>query len=468
MKKILIVLFFISVFSLSFLPIKDTDFGWHYRCGKELFQNPRICIKNNFSYYLPDYQSYNPHFIYDLIIANIYNQLGFNGLSLLYGLIMVAVAFLSIKIIKPIWLAIIAFYTNFFLSINTFGLGLRSQIFTYLFFVITLFIIEKSRKKHHLIYFYPLIILIWVNTHIGFFLGLVVYLFFLIDQIKNKQINRSIFLVFFLSLIASVINPFGINVYKEILRHALSPMGSMIGEWVSPPFWQKGIISLLLILTCYLALRIEKKSLYLFLLTFFFTGLSLLAKRNLPFFYMVFFYHLSILLKNHLNTNINNQISYLLIPVLISGIILFSIINIPQTLDFHRDWSIYCNQGLVKYPCRALKKYPNLSGNVFALYEWGGFLIWQKPEIKVFTDGRMPAWKDKDGKSPYQVFLAVIQTQPGWEEKLKETETNYLLISTGSFLDLLLQNQSKKFGWMEEYRDEVAVIYKRQSIIDRL
>jgi len=94
------------------------------------------------------------------------------------------------------------------------------------------------------------------------------------------------------------------------------------------------------------------------------------------------------------------------------------------------------------------------------MYEWGGFLIWQKPNIKVFVDGRMPAWKDENGKSPYQVFLEIIQTQPGWNEKLNKWKTNYLLIGNGSFLDLLLQKESKKYGWEEKYRDSIAVIYK--------
>lgn len=123
----------------------------------------------------------------------------------------------------------------------------------------------------------------------------------------------------------------------------------------------------------------------------------------------------------------------------------------------------YCNQGLTKYPCQAIKNYPQLSGNVFSMYEWGGFLIWQKPNIKVFVDGRMPAWKDENGKSPYQVFLEIIQTQPGWNEQLRKWGTNYLLIGRGTFLNLFLQNDSIKYGWQEEYRNDVAVIYKNKN-----
>jgi len=100
------------------------------------------------------------------------------------------------------------------------------------------------------------------------------------------------------------------------------------------------------------------------------------------------------------------------------------------------------------------------STSPYAAYEWGGFLIWQKPAVKVFVDGRMPAWRDKNGKSPYQVYLEIIQAQPGWNEKLRSLKTNYLLINSGTFLDLLLAKEAKKYNWQEVYRDKTAVIYK--------
>ena len=146
--------------------------------------------------------------------------------------------------------------------------------------------------------------------------------------------------------------------------------------------------------------------------------------------------------------------------ILCSIIILFLIIYVPQTIKFDTSWTEYCQKGLTIYPCQAIKDYPQLSGNIYAMYEWGGFLIWQKPDIKVFVDGRMPAWKDENGKSPYQVFLDIIQTQSGWNEKLNKWKTDYLLITNGSYLDLLLKNGVNKYNWLEVYRDDTAVIYK--------
>lgn len=234
MRKLLIFIFLISVFFFSFLPVKDTDFGWHYRCGKEFLKNPKICIDNNFSYYLSDYKSANPHFLYDFILAFIFDRFGFNGLSIFYSLIITLCALIFIKIIPPWWLSILAFNLTFFLSYNTFGLGLRSQIFTYLFFLISLFLLKKFCKNKKFLLFFPFLILIWVNTHIGFFLGLILLLFFIVESLIINKLTSNLWgisyrdrdkmipllpFVFFISIIFSLITPFELKIYCKILNH---------------------------------------------------------------------------------------------------------------------------------------------------------------------------------------------------------------------------------------------------------
>lgn len=468
MKKIVVILFLISVFLLGFLPIKDTDFGWHYRCGKEFLTSGSLCIKNNFSYFLPNYQSYYTGHLYDIILAFIYDHFGFNGLSVLYSTLILTAAYLFISLTSWSWLTTIFFYLVFFLSSNVFSLGLRSQISSYLFFLLTFFILEKSEKKAKFLFLLPLLFLIWVNTHIGFFLGPIIFTLYIIYLLLKNNFSFSLIkfplFIYIISLIANLINPFGHKVYVEIFNHLTSPMNKMIAEWVGPPLWQ--IILIIILTFSFIFLLIKKHSLSFFQISLllFFSLLALKERRNLPFFYTVFFY---LLLKNGF---LNKKIAYLidslfliLFPLLISSILFFLIINLPQTLTFNSSWNKYCSEGPSIYPCQAIKDYPLLSGNVYAMYEWGGFLIWQKPEIKVFVDGRMPAWKDEEKRSPYQVFLDIIQTQPGWNEKLKKLKTNYLLISNGTFLDLLLQKEPKKHGWYEVYRDDIAVIYKNKN-----
>ena len=146
------------------------------------------------------------------------------------------------------------------------------------------------------------------------------------------------------------------------------------------------------------------------------------------------------------------------LPVLAAALI-FASWRIPATLAANTSWSTYCS---TKYPCNAvnyLKTQP--SGHIFAMYEWGGFAIWQLPKDKVFVDGRMPAWSTSNNESPYTTYLNIIQAREGWSKTLDEYSTDYLLISVGSFLDLELADNAAKWDYTELYRDNLAVVYKR-------
>ncbi len=455
MKKIVVILFLISVFFINFLPVRDSDFGWHYRCGKEFLTSGSLCIKNNFSYFLPNYQAYYTGHLYDIIIAFIYDHWGFLGISFVGSIVFTLAALIFIKLINNIKLGFVTYFISFVLSYSILSLGFRPQIITYLFLLILLLLLKLKNKR--LFFFIPILFLFWVNLHIGFFIGLFVLVFFVFYENKGIDRSQKLFIIF-ISFLTTLINPFGINVYREIFNHLTSPLGQMIAEWVRPsPLHLFLIISLTII---GLIIIIKKKPINLFylLILIFFSLLSLNARRNLPFFYPVFFYVIQDSFKDLKNLE---WVHYeILIPVLFSMIIFVLIIYIPKTIKFDTSWIEYCQKGQIAYPCQAIEKFPQLIGNVFNTYEWGGFLIWQKPSIRVFVDGRMPAWKDENGKSPYQVFLDIIQTRPGWNEKLNRWKTNYLLITNGTFLDLLLQKESIKYNWHEVYRDDIAVIYK--------
>jgi len=457
MNRLTIFLFLLSVFVLGFLPVKDTDFGWHYRCGNQFLTSGKLCLTNEFSYFLPDYKAYYSGHLYDIFLAFIYNHGGFVAISIIGGLIFAFSALLFLRLTQTdLPIKIIGFFIIFFLSFHVFSLGLRPQIFSYLFFIFLLFLLKD--KKSQMLLTIPLFFLFWANIHIGFFIGLIVLAFYVV----GNGFKPFLTIIFLLSFFATLINPFGIFVYKEIFNHALSPLSSMIAEWVRPDMLQIVFIMVLGGMAVIKILKTKSFSLYYFFLVLFFGLLALQARRNLPFFYTVFFY----VVFHDFKLNLRS-LTDPVIPLLIAIIVFVGIIQTPKTIQFDASWENYCKKDSENpyYPCQALKKYPQIHGNVYSLYEWGGFLIWQKPEIKVFVDGRMPAWKDEEGKSPYQVYLDIIQTQPGWNEKLNQWKTDYIFISNGTFLDLLLQKEAEKYHWKQVYRDNSTTIYQKHYII---
>ncbi|MFC1649721.1 hypothetical protein ACFL2C_03365, partial [Patescibacteria group bacterium] len=142
------------------------------------------------------------------------------------------------------------------------------------------------------------------------------------------------------------------------------------------------------------------------------------------------------------------------------------------------------------YPVDAVEFLKNkpTKGRLFSPYNWGGYLVWNYPQKKVFIDGRMPSWRWDEivvGESDYAMrdyknilsgeldrkvqfekyeidtFLWFAPTEPGAYEKIDQ----YLL----NLYQRLFNKEDKSFdffksleddGWEKVYEDELAVIYR--------
>lgn len=462
-------LFFLLIFIIFLLPTTDPDFGWQLRCGQEFLTRGQLCIKNAFSVLLPDYKSAYPILVYPAILALIFERFGFWGLSALNALVVTgAYVFLFYAVKNNNFQKMVFLLASIPFSWVVFSLGLRSQILSILFFSITLFIISKIRNgSFRFGFFLPLLFILWANTHGGIVFGFLLILILIVEQILKRERKRNLqtTLLLISSFFASLINPFGFRIYQEILIHYKVPLNTLIAEWVPPsPLHLLFLVFILLLLfsSVLFSLVSSKKTLPLFplLSVFLFVFLALLARRNLPFAYfsLIFLYFDDKFLSFHFTSK--SLPSFFITPLLIIGIITASFINFPRTNRMNTNWNAFCNESSVVYPCRAVDflKNQKMKGNIFNTYEWGGFLIWRLPEFKVFVDGRMPAWPHPSGKSPYTIFLEIIQTKSGWERTLQSYKINWLLISPGTFLDLELQKRPR--NWIKEvYRDKTAVVY---------
>jgi hypothetical protein len=143
------------------------------------------------------------------------------------------------------------------------------------------------------------------------------------------------------------------------------------------------------------------------------------------------------------------------------------------------------------YPTQAvifLKTHPP-AGHLFASYDWGGYLLWQYPEQKVFIDGRMPSWKNElaptnesseaftdywnfetDTKKRAELIKKYNITTVLWKNKnpqkkkknlTPELFRSFFLPEKPSASKDLLNNLADE-GWQEIYADNTAVIYQKQ------
>ena len=112
-----------------------------------------------------------------------------------------------------------------------------------LFIAILTYMIKKYEKnKSKIIYLTPLLFVLWGNLHGQFILGLAILVFwfifyilnlFLTKELKNNLSKLKLLgISILLSLVAPLINPFGIEVYKTVIVHAFNPNLKDIMEYL--------------------------------------------------------------------------------------------------------------------------------------------------------------------------------------------------------------------------------------------
>ncbi len=457
----------ILIFLLFFIPLVDTDFGWHLRYGQYFLEHHEFLKNNNLTYYLPNYYWPNSYMFYQVLVALIYKLFGLLGLSVTYGLLGILSYWLFAKIIQNRSISLILFLLIFTLSYGVFNLGFRAQFLTFIFLEFELFVLLR---KPVWIYSFPILFAIWANTHGAFVLGQAILGIYFLERV-TRDVKRDwgelgkLGGLILLSFITPHLNAYGTGVYQESLHHALYPLDKLIAEWVPPGLVVRGLGLVASAAMLWFSFTRPRKSIFLPFCLILFTILMFTARRNVPLWGLVAAICFAQIYKDKwFNFLKDFQLELLHKVALVGGILILLAAWVPRTLEVSTNWQSYCT-GIgyrLDYPCGAveyLKSHPETGRNVYTAYEWGGFLEWQLPQYQYFSDGRMVTWATPEGKSPYTIYLELIQAQPGWNERMLGYGTDWMLIGAGTFLDFELKQSPQ--GWREVYRDQTAVIYSK-------
>ena len=93
---------------------------------------------------------------------------------------------------------------------------------------------------------------------------------------------------------------------------------------------------------------------------------------------------------------------------------------------------------------------------VLASYGWGGYVLEELYPAggRVFVDGRM----HKYGRDVIGDYQAIVDAEPGWQERIRRYEVDALLLTPSM---TLARGPAQAAGWCEEYRDSVQVLLLR-------
>ena len=514
-----LILLFVGINFLVASDQLDPDFGWHLRTGQLILERgvPKV---DWYSYTMSDFLWIDHSWLTNVLIYKIYSAFGFGVLFLVF-LILSVLPFIILIEPKLFWFYLLPVIVGF-LAILGF-LGIRPQIITVLFVAIFWKILigffQDQKFSQRLIYFVPLLFIIWVNLHGGFFAGLFILFLILILEIFKKTIffrkliswplfrqqnykeqsTKKILIllaILVLSFLATLINPYGLRIYEEVFRTIGDPfLRFHIAEWLPLFFGGPFPVFIILYIGLFLGLliplrkKIEFSKLILVLVFFVF---SLLNQRH--FFIFVI---LSVPVFAEIVFYFKKEVKPEMVKILFSGfkkwiIVVFVLGTLGYGLypalrdSFKKDKISF-------YPEKALpflKTLP-LSENLLNEYAWGGYLIWQLPERKVFIDGRMPSWR-KDGQFVFGDYVKIMKVEPGFQDVLRKYNIkimllekednkdnfkrelraenrfanflirhNWLLKFSGLYPQKSLYQELVGLGWKTIYEDKTTVILRR-------
>jgi len=416
-NKLKSIIFYLTLFlfiTLVSFQANSVDFDLFARLlqGKAFWQLGNILHHDIFSY-TPTHTWYDHEWGSSVVFYWVFERFGEMGFLWMKAFMLFAIFCFVIETIKlrgvkysTPYNFLVYFFAYHSASQAGFSNTIRCTLFTYLFFAIWLYLLERTRLKKEyfwLVTFIPMM-LFWLNIHGGCAAGLGLVVLYAIGEALNKKpFKYYIFTIIGCSLI-TLVNPYGWDYVKFLIMATTMPR-ILIAEW-QPTFCEFNAGSflgfktyLLAVLSVILARLVMKfkslknidytKALILFVMTY----LSLKYTRHQPFFVfctLVFLYDdfyrlISVVtskliksekIRQHLE---NIKVIFLFLFVAIATIGWFSL-NKPQMVIQHYE-----------YPVKVIEflKLNNIKGNILVDFQEGSYTAYKLyPNNLIAMDGR--------------------------------------------------------------------------------
>jgi hypothetical protein len=485
MNKTLRMLFEVYVFAYAFFfaarPLSDGDFWWHLKAG-EYILNTRSIPKTDFFSFTNYGRAWVAHeWLSEAIFYVIYSKFGFNVLIVIFA-VLTALAF---------WIAFRRSESHPLIggSAALLGvwtvlptIGVRPRVFTLLLSSVYLALLVRYARRgegRHLWWLVPLMVL-WVNLHGGFLIGLVLIGLTMVGIPLDAWANgekltstspqlKTLTMVLVGCMLAVLLNPHGIWIYKFPFEIFLSPIQQQtVNDWLSPNFHQSEAVPLiLLILLTIAALALSPKrprpsDLVFFLATLYMT---LKSQRHMAILALVAVPMMADYLQNWVTAISAGR---MFSPVLSTTsnlrrkttfyALLFLLPLFAFAWKLNNTVFSAATQLAIDAPVKAVEylQQNQITGNTLTDPNiWGGYLIWKMPSNPVYIDGRIDMYGDEFVKEYLNIVFGFID----WREPFQRYGVQIVIVSPKSALGTGLRSAS---DWQEVYKDEMAVVFRKR------
>jgi hypothetical protein len=492
-----LVLFFILTFSpLSKGLLGDADTGWHIRNGEVILATRSVPQTDSFSYTMAGQPWYAWEWLYDAVIAAIHHVAGLNGVVLFTAVVLAGTFALLFRFVlrRSGSFAVAVALTLLAGAAAQIHMLARPHVLSWLFTLLWVEVLYRFEEgKRSALLWLPPLMLLWVNVHGGFILGLVLLALFGCARIwdylsapgaRNRQLIVDLAMVFCACLAVTLLTPYGYKLHVHVYQFLSNGfLMNSINEFMSPNFHASGYgyfesFIWLSVLGVVLARdRVTKTDVFLLLFSI---HAGLYAARNIPISALLMSLSMGPLWAGVISSrpgqradprwlgslrgsvhDISEDMAgmerqfrghALAIVVLAASVAIalnggraFS----AQIVSAHFDENIF--------PVKATEFIAGkgIHDHLFNPDDWSGYLIYKLyPGTKLYFDDRF----DFYGEAYLKDYMKATNGTWQWRETLDKYQVKWVLVAAGSPLSSVLK-ESK--DWRVEYDDGLAIVFAR-------
>jgi hypothetical protein len=390
----------------SMMVVDDPDLWGHVFYGLQHFSVGSLLRFDTYSYTASGAQWINHEWLCEFLFAMSWKAAGSTGLwairLLLVGVTLGIVLRLIRKTTRGVWAGLVI-YIVCWLEIAR-GFAIRPQLFTYLLFAVLLFLLhgiylQRSWSPWWTLAFGPLMAL-WANLHGGFVvgLGLLSWVVFcaLVEWLRGRMTRQRFLLILFgvaLSYPATLLNPYGVDLWEWLVRSLSVSRASHILEWQPVHLFQAqssviGFYATVALMVLFLVATRRKRDLFEWGLLLTMCLVAWINNRH----GVLFCTAAAVFLPRHVESVLPRLAAprgfhrlFVLAVVVLGGAYATGIHFLPR----HRPTAILVETS--KHPYNAMKFIHDngLRGNLVVWFNWAQSTIWYLHDTcKVAFDGR--------------------------------------------------------------------------------
>jgi len=426
---LLAVFFIFLVFFTTFKITGDDDVFWHLATGRFILQTGHVPSTDIFGF-MTQGQVWMPfEWGWDVLTYSIYSFSGYVGISILRTILLAATFYVFYHLLTKFKVS--NTFSVFSLLVLAFGVidrvTPRPHLMSYLFFGLLLLIICQyryfNRGNKKILYFVPVIFLLWANMHMGiiaggflmaiFFTAELISTFYPANNASVKPLTKNellhLFIVLVVSALMMLVNPNFFQTYVYAYDHTKMKMLETVNEWMSPfsSRYQDSLVSyiykiLLFVGVLNIFYSIKKKDWFPALLYIAFAIYSVRAMRFTVDFVLITFvftvtsiyYYLSMLKSDSVKEFLFNKPA---LKIVVALFIMFLTFNIPSNklyleyLTYYRVTGFGINSDFIPTAMFDFMKsndIPNKGEKIFNHFGTGGFFVWNFEGKQNFIDSR--------------------------------------------------------------------------------